>query len=89
MAKFSRLHDLYSFPGFTPAATVRGVFGDPFAVVITLRRRRKKLAADCVAPAAAPSTIKRRGGFATSIAVDAESIWSSSFDASCAVGAKP
>lgn len=49
MAKFKLLHDLYRFPGFVPLPTIRGVFGDPWAVVITLQRRRKKRS---VAPAA-------------------------------------
>src|SRR3979411_3548176 len=37
-----RLWDTYSFPGFRPEQTVRGVFGDPKARVITLKRRSKK-----------------------------------------------
>ena len=45
MAIFKLLHDLYRFPGFVPLAQVRGLFGDPHAVVITLRRCRKKRAA--------------------------------------------
>lgn len=36
------LRDGYLFPGFTPSRTVKGVFGDPMAVVIRLTRRRKK-----------------------------------------------
>ena len=42
MANFKQLRDLYRFPGFVPLARIRGVFGDPRAVVITLQRRRKK-----------------------------------------------
>jgi hypothetical protein len=42
MAKFQQLYDLYRFPGLIPRARIRGVFGDPRAVVITLQRRRKK-----------------------------------------------
>lgn len=68
MANFARLHDLYSFPGFRPAATVRGVFGDRFAVVISLRRRRKKHPAAYAALLIAPSTINRSDKYATSIA---------------------
>jgi hypothetical protein len=67
MAIFSRLHHLYSFPGFAPLATVRGVFGDPFAVVLALRRRRKKLPAACAALHIAASTINRSDKYATSI----------------------
>jgi len=37
-----RLWDAYAFPGFRPQSTVRGVFGDPKARVITLVRRSKK-----------------------------------------------
>jgi hypothetical protein len=49
MATFKFLHDLYRFPGFVPVPRVRGLFGDSHAVVITLRRRRKKRAAVSVA----------------------------------------
>ena len=44
MAIFKLLHDLYRFPGFVPLAQVRGLFGDPHAVVITLRAPPKKTA---------------------------------------------
>jgi len=37
-----RLWEAYAFPGFRPHSTVRGVFGDPKARVITLVRRSKK-----------------------------------------------
>lgn len=77
MANFTRLRDLYSFPGFVPAATIRGVFGDPYAIVITLRRRRKKPPAAYAALAIAPSTTKPRAKSATSTAVAAASTWSS------------
>jgi hypothetical protein len=56
MGKIKRLQDVYRFPGFVPLAEVRGVFGDPVAVVITLRRRRKKRAAACVGVPIARST---------------------------------
>jgi hypothetical protein len=42
MAKFHQLRDLYRFPGFVPHDRIRGVFGDPRAVVIPLKRSRKK-----------------------------------------------
>ena len=74
MAIFSRLLDLYSFPGLSPVATVRGVFGDPYAIVIALRRRRKKHLAASVAPFIAPSTIIPSDRCAISIAVDDVSI---------------
>ena len=66
MGKLKRLQDVYRFPGFVPLAQVRGVFGDPWAVVITLRRRRKKRSAGSADVPIAPSTIKRPGACATS-----------------------
>jgi len=36
-----RLSDTYWFPGFRPEPTVRGIFGDPKALVIGLKRRSK------------------------------------------------
>jgi hypothetical protein len=77
MANFSRLRDLYAFPGFVSAATIRGLFGDRFAVVIALRRLGKKRAVANAVPAFAPSTIRPRVGSATSIVVAGASIWKS------------
>ena len=39
--RLRRLWDTYSFAGFRAQPTVRGIFGDPKARVITLRRRSK------------------------------------------------
>jgi hypothetical protein len=89
MANFARLRDLYAFAGFTPAATVRGLFGDPYAVVITLRRRRKKHAAVGAVPAIAPSMIMLLEEFAMSIVAGDASTWNSPSDASSVASAKP
>src|SRR2546426_11856860 len=40
--RLRRLWDEYAFPGFRPLSTVRGVFGDRKARVITFKRRSKK-----------------------------------------------
>jgi hypothetical protein len=61
MAKFKQLHDLYRFPGFVPQPKIRGVFGDPLAVVITLRRRQKKRFAALVGKCLGPTTTSGRG----------------------------
>jgi hypothetical protein len=37
-----RLWDAFVFAGFRPEGTVRGIFGDPKARIIRLRRRSKK-----------------------------------------------
>jgi hypothetical protein len=89
MAQFTRLRDFYSFPGFTPNATVRGVFGDPYAAVVTLRRRPKKRSADNAGAPAAPATIKPFAGSATSIAADGASTSNSRCGGSTAAGAGP
>ena len=51
MKKLRRLQDEYRYPGFVPTMAVKGVFGNPMAVVIALRRcRKKRLAAAVVSP---------------------------------------
>jgi hypothetical protein len=42
LTKTKRLRDSYRFPGFHPALTVTGLFGDPHARVLGLTRRSKK-----------------------------------------------
>src|SRR3974377_786260 len=54
------LHDAYRFPGFRPDKTVIGVFGDRYARVVTLHRRKKGRPAAAVAGGTGAST-KRRG----------------------------
>jgi hypothetical protein len=56
MAKLKRLLDIFRFPGFVPRPKVRGVFGDPRAVVISLQRRRKKRSAGSVDRFFVPTT---------------------------------
>lgn len=65
MQKNRGLKDEYRFPGFVPLLPVKGVFGDPRAVVISLRRRRKKRTAAVVARAAERTTINVHDRFAT------------------------
>lgn len=89
MAIFARLHDLYSFPGFVPAATVRGLFGDPYAVVLSLLRHRKKHPAVYAGYRIAPSTINLSDKCATSIVAVGVSIWSSLSVASSVATATP
>jgi hypothetical protein len=42
MRKIKQLYDTYNFPGFGVEHKVAGVFGDRYAVVLSLRRRGKK-----------------------------------------------
>jgi hypothetical protein len=86
MGKLKRLQDVYKFPGFVPMAEVRGVFGDPWAVVITLHRRRKKRAAGCADEGVAPSTTNGHGASATSPVATGGSTSTSRYGESTALG---
>jgi hypothetical protein len=59
-----QIRDLYRFPGFVPLASVQVYARDAQGVLLTLRRRRKKRPAACVAIGSLASTIK---GHATSV----------------------
>jgi hypothetical protein len=87
MAKFKRLYDLYRFPGFVPQLTIRGVFGDPHAVVITLRRRRKKRFATSAAKHLGLATTSGFGASEISVVATSVSISSTSCAGSNVVGA--
>lgn len=54
------LRDTYRFPGFDPAASVHGYPGDPKAIILPLRRRRKKRPAASVDKHIRCSTINVR-----------------------------
>jgi hypothetical protein len=75
MAIFKRLGDLYRFPGFVPQFGIRGVFGDPLAVVITMVRRRKKRPAAPADISAGRTTTNALGMPATSPAATSGSTW--------------
>src|SRR5674476_387999 len=59
-----RLWDTYTFPGFRPQPTVRGVFGDPKVRLITLARRAKKRFAGAAGGFIRVGTTGVSGGFA-------------------------
>ena len=87
MAKFKLLQDLYRFPGFVPQARVRGLFGDPHAVVITLQRRRKKRSAMSAERYIGLSTTSGLVVSATSPVATSGSISPTPSEESCASGA--
>ncbi len=70
-----RLWDTYRFPGFRPEPIVVGIFGDPLARVIRLRRRGKKRAADCVVEPNTAGTTGRSAGSAICPAGTRGSTW--------------
>ena len=80
MAKFKQLRDLYRFPGFIPSQHIRGIFGDPVAVVVSLKRCRKKRCAASAGKLPSATTTSGPDAFAISrVATDA-SISPSSFE---------
>ena len=84
-----RLPDTYRFPGFRPAATVRGIFGDPKARLLTLQRRRKKRPAASAVNPSAPITTAGRDASATCPVATPASTWRSKFAASTVAGVVP
>jgi hypothetical protein len=89
MAILKLLHDLYRFSGFVPLATIRGIFGDSRAVVITLRRRQKKRSVASADRCTMAITTNGHEGFAIFPVATNESIFSWPCDESGAHGARP
>ena len=60
------IRSLFTVPGFVAASRLQGVFGDRYARVIRLTRRKKPLSARIVDIAAGDATTGRWCGFAIS-----------------------
>ncbi len=84
LPKHKRLIDAYRFAGFRPLESVRGIFGDPKAHIVTLVRRSKKLSARSVAERTQVGTTAPRGEFAICPAATRGSISNSKYDGFCA-----
>ncbi|HKU52359.1 MAG TPA: hypothetical protein VJQ25_07830, partial [Nitrospira sp.] len=76
-----RLLDAYAFPGFRPGKTVKGIFGDPQARVITLARRSKKRPVALVAKCIPAGTTGRCGEYATCPVPTRAFTWTSKYGA--------
>ena len=76
-----RLWEAYAFPGFRPLSTVRGVFGDPKAGVITLMRRSKKRSAAAADERTGAGTTGARAAREICPAAMRASTWNSRFGA--------
>ncbi|MDR4484894.1 MAG: hypothetical protein R3B95_17100 [Nitrospirales bacterium] len=57
MKRARTLCELYSFPGFSAAAQLKGVFGDPDVRVVRLRRKKRPAPARAVVGRVARSMI--------------------------------
>lgn len=60
------IRSLFTFPGFVAASRLQGVFGDRYARVIRLTRRKKLRSARTVDIAAGGATTAKWHGYATS-----------------------
>jgi hypothetical protein len=80
---------LFAMPGFTAASKLVGVFGDRYARVIKLKRRKKQLSVVSVGTDAEGVTTRRFCEYATSQWPDGDSTWSLNAGASVARGAAP
>ena len=89
MRKPLRLPDAYRFPGFSPEPIVRGIFGDPKARVVSLRRRRKKRSVAFAANPSVAITTANRVESATCPVATPASTWTSRFVVSSVGGAVP
>ena len=88
MAKHKHLWDIYRFAGFYPQHKISGVFGDPKARVILLKRRGKKPFVEPVGLSIIPSTTGKPAGFETCPAGIFGSIWTWRFAESFVAGAR-
>jgi hypothetical protein len=68
MKKTKRLCDAYWFQGFRPHNTLKGLFGDPVARIISLQRLGKKLFVEVVEGFRGLSTTEEPGWFGTNLA---------------------
>jgi len=68
---------LFAFTGFTVASKLLGVFGDRFARVIQLKRRKKQPSVVTVVTDAEDVTTRRSCGYVISRLPDGEFTWSS------------
>ena len=78
---------LFAFPGFSASSKLVGVFGDRYARVIQLKRRKKQLVALTVVTGAEAVTTRGSCGCETSRWLDGEFIWSSNAGGSVVRGA--
>jgi hypothetical protein len=76
MRKNRRLVDEYQFPGFRPASTIKGMFGDWRVRIVSLRRRKKKWRAGFAGRRIAVFTIASSEGSGICRVARAGFIWS-------------
>lgn len=80
MAKKRRLLDEYQFPGFRPKSRIQGIFGDPKARVISIKRTEKKQPAVTAARCIAVITTRQYDGYEIFLAGMSGYTWKWTFD---------
>lgn len=88
MGKKKSLRDEYRFPGYSPLGRIKGIFGEPGARVITLKRIKKKRSAVIAEQFVGLITIHRNDGFEIYPAVARGYIWNWKYGELSARGAK-
>ena len=71
------IRSLFAFPGFTTSSKLAGVFGDRYARVIQLKRRKKQPSVLTVVIGAGGVTTRGSCGYEISRLSDGESTWRS------------
>lgn len=67
MKKAKTLRELFSFPGFYAQRQLQGVFGDPKARIVEIRRQKKELSVQGVEKVITAITIPRSGEYEISM----------------------
>jgi hypothetical protein len=88
MGKNRKLLDEYWIPGYRPMAKIKGIFGDPKARVITLRRTQKKQYAAVAEQHIEAITTRRRDAYGIFHAEMPGYIWKCTCGGSSARGAE-
>lgn len=81
------IRGLFALPGFVATSKMAGVFGDRYARIIKLRRRKKRQSARIVGTAAEGVMTNGCSGYVISRLSDGGSTWSSNAGVSVARGA--
>lgn len=87
MKKPKSIRDLFVFPGFTASSKLVGIFGDRYARIIQLKRRKKQASVLTVCTDAVGVTTGRFCGYVISRLPVDESTWSSNAGVSIVRGA--
>ena len=87
MKNTQSIRSLFALPGFVAASQLKGVFGDQYARIMKLRRRKKQPSARTVDTAAGDVTTNGSCGYVISRLPAGGSTWSSSAGVSIARGA--